>query len=430
MFGPDRRHTEQPKRAKDLAFFLDHKEIAANHQSMGETGWQSVELSFGETRCAYHYGAGCAAHMAREIGLSAAHIILITDDTVLGIYGDKIIPVLQETSRVTTLSLPSGEPMKSLANLCAHVETAIGAGSTRRSLLVTFGGGVVGNLGGMVAALLFRGLRLVHLPTTIMAAMDSTLSQKQAINSSLGKNQIGAYHAPESIYVDVDLLKTLSARELRSGLCETAKNCLAIRPEHLPQLFKWAERGDFRASDLLLWAIEESLAAKAPLLARDAEERGSGLIFEYGHTIGHAVELCDQRLRGARGIAHGEAVAIGMVAAARIAANLGYLTEADVRVHEELVSAIGVTVALPVGVSPDAVLDVVRADNKRGYLALRDDEIAMVILAALGRPLGSEKMPLVPVPQVVVKQAIVELGQARVGPTTGCAPAVRHGVTA
>ncbi|MFD7136153.1 2-deoxy-scyllo-inosose synthase [Streptomyces sp. NPDC059894] len=383
---------------------------------MADMNWNMRTVALGETRYPYFYGYDCMDRIVTSIAAhDADRFIVVTDDNVLAQHGDSLLPGLGAHAPVQVLSLPAGENIKSPANLASHLEEAITSGATRRSVVVAFGGGVPGNLAGVVAALLFRGVRLVHIPTTTVSAMDSVISLKQAINSGSGKNHIGTYHTPEAVYLDVALLRTLVDRELRSGLCEATKNCLAIRPDAIPDLRRVLARGDLTAPDTLLWLLEESLEAKISVTAQDRYEQRTGLILEYGHTIGHAVELCDQRLRGSAGISHGEAVMFGMLAAARISAEVGGLTRDDVALHDELAHALGAPVVVPSGLETTEVVNVVRRDNKRGYLPVSGEEAAMVVLDKLGTPMGSRDLPLVPVPMDLVRETVAGLQVERHG---------------
>lgn len=377
---------------------------------MSNDSWNIAHVSLADVSYPYHYGVNCVDRIVSALGeYSADTFFIVTDDTVLSLHGADLLNGLRARAEVVVLSLPAGEGMKSLAHLSAHLERAIDAGATRRSVVVTFGGGVPGNLGGLLAALLFRGIRLVHVPTTTVAAMDSVLSLKQAINSRRGKNHIGTYHAPVAVYVDVALLQTLPDRELRSGMCEAAKNALAMRPDSLQPFLRVLARGELASVDTLLWLLVESLAAKSAVTARDKREQHRGLILEYGHTIGHAIELCDQRRRGAEGISHGEAVALGMLAAGRIATALGMLDDGGMHAHTQVVEALGIPDRLPVGLEVAEIVDAVRMDNKRGYLPLAPDQVAMVLLRGLGAPAGPAERPLVALPMAMVEGVVAEL---------------------
>jgi 3-dehydroquinate synthase/2-deoxy-scyllo-inosose synthase len=372
------------------------------------------EVVLGNSRYPYHFDFDCIDEIVDTLETyQPDRFLVVTDDTVLNLHGDALLPVLGQKAPVVLLTHPSGEEMKSPQALGDHLEAALRAGASRKSLVVSFGGGVPGNLAGMVAAVLFRGVGLVHIPTTTMAATDSVISLKQAINSGIGKHHIGAYHRPEAVYADLSLLQTLSEREVRSGLCEVVKNCLTIRPQSIPRLREMLEE-DPQSTEVLLWLLEESLVAKMTVLIDDEKERQAGLVLEYGHTTGHAIEFCDQHVRGVEAISHGEAVALGMIVAARVAAELGCLSEQDVAMHEELITALGVEPQLPTGVDPDAVLKLMLSDNKRGFMRVDKGQVPMVLLNGLGKPRQSPGgMPLVPVPFNLVRAEVARLQPAQ-----------------
>ncbi|KAB1990756.1 2-deoxy-scyllo-inosose synthase [Streptomyces triticiradicis] len=374
---------------------------------MTAAGMRMRPIRLGDVSYPYHYGHDCIDDILAALGeYDADRFLVVTDDNVLALHGEALLEGLRALAPVEVLSLPAGDGMKSLGHLAGHLERAVAAGATRRSVVIAFGGGVPGNLAGVLAALLYRGVRMVHVPTTTVAAMDSVISLKQAINSSRGKNHFGTYLTPQAVYLDVALLRTLPDKQLRSGLCEATKNCLAIAPHAIPAMRKLLADGDLTAPESLLWLLEESLAAKTGVTAKDAREQGSGLILEYGHTVGHAVELCDQKLRGAQGVSHGEAVMFGMLVAARIAAELGVLTADEVAVHDELARALGAPLTVPAGITVDEIMATVRSDNKRGYMTAGPDEAVMVLLRGFGEPLGSPDLPLVTVPLRLVEDVV------------------------
>ncbi|MFJ8228467.1 2-deoxy-scyllo-inosose synthase [Streptomyces sp. NPDC094448] len=378
--------------------------------------WHVRTVRIGEVEFPYHYGVDCADRILQELaGLGADRFIVVTDDTVLKLHGDRLLPGLRAIVPVEVLSQQPGEHMKSLAQLADYAERTLGAHATRRTVVIAFGGGVPGNLAGLLSALIFRGVRLVHIPTTTVSAMDSVLSLKQAINSSLGKNHIGTYYSPLAVYTDIRMLATLPERELRSGLCEAAKNCLAIAPDALPGLRKVLAEGGLNSPDSLLWLLDESIRAKTEVTARDTHEQRAALVLEYGHTAGHAVELADHRLRGSAGLSHGESIALGMIVAARISSARGWLSRKCVDEHEEIVSALGAPLALPGRMTVDDVMNVVRDDNKRGYLPAEPDTVPYVLLKDLGEPAGSTDLPLVPVRLAEIRAALESLGRDGTG---------------
>jgi 3-dehydroquinate synthase/2-deoxy-scyllo-inosose synthase len=287
--------------------------------------WQHVDISVGSERYPYWYGHDCLDAIAEHLhAMSADRFLVVSDDKVLALHGDGLLSRLTAIAPTHILGGAAGERLKSMSTLASHAETAVAVGATRRTVVVAFGGGTVGNLAGLLAAMLFRGIRLVHVPTTLVASMDSVISLKQAINSSRGKNHFGVYHRPSAVLTDVRLLQTLPARERRSGLCEAIKNCLAIRPIAIQRLHDTMLVTDPDDAAALVWLLGESVAAKTSVMHNDPRERLSGLVLEYGHTVGHAIELHDHQARGPESLSHGEAVGLGMIAAARLSRQRGW----------------------------------------------------------------------------------------------------------
>ncbi|WP_067686068.1 2-deoxy-scyllo-inosose synthase [Nocardia jejuensis] len=367
---------------------------------------RSRAIRLGEQSFPYFFGEDCIDEIGDAIArMECDTLVFVTDDHVLALYR----PLLERLARgipSIILSHRPGESMKTLACLSSHVETALRAGVTRRSVVVSFGGGVPGNLAGLMANLLFRGVRLVHVPTSTIAAMDSVLSLKQAINSPVGKNHLGTYYAPTAVYADVRLFASLPERELRSGLCEMAKNCLAIRPEALDQLRAIIDSGELATPRALTWLLDASIEAKTAVTRDDTFERRAGLVLEYGHTVGHAIEISDHRARGAAGVAHGEAIALGMLVAAHISRAREWLSDDEVRIHHEIVTGLGVEPRLPGSVGVEEVLAVVKDDNKKGYLDARADAVPMVLLRGLGRPERTGELPLTHVALAEIRRAL------------------------
>ncbi|MEV0263507.1 iron-containing alcohol dehydrogenase [Streptomyces sp. NPDC050617] len=342
--------------------------------------------------------------------LHADRFIVVTDDNVADVAAGKLAGALDAVAPTLLLSHPPGEEHKNLATLSRFIDLALDFGATRRTVVVAAGGGIPGNIAGLLAGLLFRGVRLVHVPTTVIAACDSVISVKQAVNTSHAKNMVGLYHPPELILVDLAVVAQGSPRDLRSGTCETVKNALAIEPSQIPRLRRLLRpRADYTPADLGE-IFDLSLAVKSRLLLEDPYEKYSGLLLEYGHTIGHALELASTA-HGPKEAAlkHGEAVALGMIAAADVARRMGLLDEAAVAVHEELIDRVGVCRCLTAGIAPKTVLHHIAFDNKRGYRSCDGDDVAMVLLGGLGKPLGADEHYLTPVPHRHVAAAVHDL---------------------
>jgi 3-dehydroquinate synthase/2-deoxy-scyllo-inosose synthase len=376
--------------------------------------WYSSSFNVGNYSIPYYFGLDCLDEIVDHLSrYEADSYHLVTDDTVGARFGDSLVADLSRSAPTHVMSHPAGERMKSLSVVDRFLEKAVAVGATRRSVIIALGGGVPGNVAGVMAGLLFRGVRLVQIPTTILAAVDSVLSLKHAVNGPRGKNHFGLYKAPEAIFVDVRMLQSLPSREVRSGLCEVAKNTMAIRPALIPALTSLLTSGDMLSAPHVLDMIRGGISVKSAVMRCDPFERSTGLVLEYGHTVGHAIELCEMRGRRDEATSHGAAVAVGMLAASRIAAAMGALGDYALQVHAELVTLLEVSDRIPPNIGVAELVDVIRADNKRGYLKLGKDEAAFVLLRELGGVQGSAELPLVPVPLGLVCEILVELGAER-----------------
>jgi 3-dehydroquinate synthase/2-deoxy-scyllo-inosose synthase len=275
------------------------------------------------------------------------------------------------------------------------------AGIDRCSAIVAVGGGVVGNLSGLTAALLYRGIRLVHVPTTLMAAADSVASLKQAVNLPQGKNLLGCFHRPAAVLIDLSFLQTLPAAQVRSGMSEIIKNALTVAPDNIPLLESKLHSSASYSDEELMAIVEAGVLAKQSVMSGDKHERGKALVFEYGHTVGHAIELA-----AAGGVSHGEAVGLGMVVAADVAHQLGLLGESEVEVHLRLLRRNGLVMRLPLGVTVPAVMSLLRTDNKRGHMSAQPDQVPMILLEGLGVPHGPVDRPLTVVDSALIQSSI------------------------
>jgi 3-dehydroquinate synthetase len=296
---------------------------------------------------------------------------LVTSEKLLQLLGEPLLRALRQAGvPCVPVLVPESEAQKSWGTLSGLCEELVARGATRDSILLALGGGVIGNVVGLAAALLYRGVRFVEVPTTVLAQTDSTLSNKQAINGSRGKNQFGVYHAPLFIWADAAYPRSEPERQQRSGIVEGVKNVLIAQegPDALAHLLEAWRSGD-RHPELLLRLIESKLA----ILREDPTERGRCVILEYGHTFGHAVEW----LAGGK-LFHGEAVSIGMCLAAELSHALGLQPESLLRDHYHLLGELlGAPTRLPEDIRAEALYETMLADNKRSgkglrYLLLRD----------------------------------------------------------
>jgi 3-dehydroquinate synthase len=277
--------------------------------------------------------------------------------------------------------LPAGEASKTLANFGAAIEALATLGATRDACIFALGGGVVGDLAGFAAACWMRGVDCVQLPTTLLSMVDSSVGGKTAVDIAQGKNLVGAFHPPRAVFADTSTLRTLPARELRAGLAEVIKYG-AIRD---PLFLEWleAEREALLAGDdaALSMAIARSCEHKAEIVERDPLERGERALLNLGHTFGHAIET-EQGYGSPHNdnLNHGEAVAVGMVLAARLSAILGLAENADTDRLIALLKSYGLPTEVPAGLAPEALLARMRLDKKNLAGRLR-----LVLWRGIGR---------------------------------------------
>jgi 3-dehydroquinate synthase/2-deoxy-scyllo-inosose synthase len=345
-------------------------------------------------------------NLARSV--EADRFFVISDESILSAHGPRLLPNLSVAAPLSTCVIEKGESAKGFSTLQTLCEAALSAGVTRRSVIVALGGGAVGNVSGLAAGLLFRGIRLLHIPTTPMAAFDSVLSLKQAINVLQRKNVVGLYHAPEAVILDLKTFSTLHERELQSGIGETIKNVVAIAPERYDSVAAAVQPERQRELRALEVILATSIEAKLKVLKADPFEKNEALILEYGHTVGHAVEMADYCRRGSDGLRHGEAVAVGMRVAAEVSRALGGATARPATMQEELFCAARMSPRVPSGLEVAEITHFLRGDNKRGRVPQTDDEIAMVLLEDIGRPRTTNGVPLISVPIQVVAEQITE----------------------
>ncbi|HEX2919216.1 MAG TPA: 3-dehydroquinate synthase [Edaphobacter sp.] len=274
----------------------------------------------------------------------------------------------------TVLFLPAGEKHKRLRTVESLLEQLAAAGADRDALLVAFGGGVVGDVTGFLAAIYMRGVSYVQVPTTLLAQVDSSIGGKTGVNLAAGKNLVGSFHHPLAVLADTDLLKTLPSAELRAGLQESIKAGIIRDPKLFRYLEKNAEtvlEGDAKA---LTHVVTASVRVKADVVANDERESGLRMILNYGHTLGHAIEAAT----GYKQLLHGEAVGWGSIAATHLGLMRGMITRSDADRMIQLILRYGPLT--PVKVRAATLVDLTANDKKN-----RSGTLNYVLPSAIGR---------------------------------------------
>ena len=253
-------------------------------------------------------------------------VLLVSNPVVFELYGERAIASLTQAGyQVCYCLLPAGEQYKTMTSIAKIHDAAYENRLERNSAMVALGGGVIGDMTGFAASSWLRGIAVVQVPTSLLAMVDASMGGKTGVNHPKGKNLIGAFHQPRLVLIDPQVLETLPIREFRAGVAEVIKYGV-IWDLPLFKTLESAERlDDFNhvSVDLLQYMLEHSCQAKADVVSQDVKEGGIRAILNYGHTVGHAVES----LTGYNQINHGEAVAIGMVAAAKIAEKNGAVNQ-------------------------------------------------------------------------------------------------------
>ena len=253
--------------------------------------------------------------------------MLVTDSNVGPLYGETVRAILEAGGlSVTVVTIPAGESSKSLAVAEKLYTRAIELGLDRKSPIFALGGGVVGDLAGVIAATYMRGVPFVQLPTSLLAQVDSSVGGKVAVNHALGKNLIGAFYQPKAVFMDLSMMKTLPKREIYTGLGEIIKYGIIYDAAFFAYLEQHVQDVLSLEQEAAVHMIARSCEIKAAVVSQDEKESGLRRILNFGHTMAHAIEKETGYLR----YNHGEAVAIGMVGAADISARLGMIEEADV----------------------------------------------------------------------------------------------------
>ncbi len=342
---------------------------------------RELEVGLGERSYRILIGPGLLSQVGdylKEV-VPGRKVLVVTNPTVRRLYGNTVDQSLAAVGFCPLWAeIPEGETYKTLQTVSELYDRAFEAGLDRDAAIIALGGGVVGDTAGFAAATFMRGIHLIQIPTTLLAQVDSSVGGKVGVNHPRGKNVIGAFYQPRLVLADVRTMRTLPPREIRAGVAEVIKYGV-IRDE---AFFAWLETNMGHVlslqDDALTYVVEVCCRIKAAVVEADETESSRGVrqLLNCGHTFGHALET----LTGYAVYLHGEAVAIGMVAAAGVSRNLGRLQERDYTRIRQLIERAGLPAEIPPGLSRERLAEAIAHDKK-----IRGERINFILPERIGK---------------------------------------------
>ncbi len=332
-----------------------------------ETPMIELEVALGERSYPIHIGKDILQDSATwRAAIGGRQVLVVSNSTVAPLYLQRIVAGLDGLDHCTVI-LEDGEQYKTFDNVARVLDALARLGASRDATVIALGGGVIGDLGGFAASCWMRGIDFVQMPTTLLAMVDSSVGGKTGVNLPAGKNLVGAFHQPRAVFIDTSTLATLPDREFIAGFAEVIKYGAIGDALFFAWLENHVDRLLARDLDALNEAIATSCRHKAGVVARDERELGERALLNFGHTFGHAIEV----EAGYGEILHGEAVAIGMLLAARLSSTLGLAVADDGDRLAALLQRFGLPTRVPSGHSSGQLLERMRLDKKSVSGALR-----------------------------------------------------------
>lgn len=320
-----------------------------------------IYIHTNEQECDFSWMGPIIADVARS-----PRAVIISQPQIARFYGEGLISVLRNAgfAEASLLTFPAGERYKNLATVTRLCEGLYNLPQKldRKSVIIALGGGVVGDVAGFVASIYLRGMDFIQIPTTLLAMVDSSVGGKTGVDFHAGKNLIGAFHQPRAVLIDTETLKTLPSRELKAGFAEVVKYGIIRDPAILTDVIRWWSKiSADESKQLMRHLIRRSCEIKADVVVADEREiTDLRAILNYGHTVGHALEA----LTGYRRFKHGEAVAMGMMAAAHIGEQTG-ITPFEVRsALRQALTACGLPRTVPSDIALEGILPLLALDKK------------------------------------------------------------------
>ena len=336
-----------------------------------------ISLSTSSSSYDIHIGTGLLGNLHERLTALAGgkpfRPFVVTSPNIWKLWGEQFAASVPKGETPPVLFLPAGEEHKRMAAVESLAEQLATAGADRDALLIAFGGGVIGDVTGFLAAIYMRGVPYVQVPTTLLAQVDSSVGGKTGVNLSAGKNLVGSFHQPLAVYADLDLLKTLPPKELRAGLQEAVKAGIICDSKLLGYLTQEKELICSADAEALLRVVSDSVRIKSEIVMQDERESGLRMTLNFGHTLGHAIEAATEY----KVLLHGEAVGWGSVAALHLGLQRKCINRSE---FDEMVSAIHAFGPLPAFTATAERLVELTASDKKA----RSGRRAFVLPIAVG----------------------------------------------
>ncbi len=345
---------------------------------------QTLSVDLGARSYPIQIGQGLLSDNLLAAHIKGRQVMVVSNETIAPLYLETVVQQLSGY-QVDTVILPDGEQYKNLDHVNLIFDALLEKRHNRTTTLVALGGGVVGDMTGFAAASYQRGVAFIQVPTTLLSQVDSSVGGKTGVNHPLGKNMIGAFHQPQQVVADTDVLNTLPERELSAGLAEVIKYGLIYDEAFLTWLEANMSRLRARDPEALAYAIYRSCEIKAEIVAQDERESGVRALLNLGHTFGHAIET-DQ---GYGQWLHGEAVGAGTLMAADLSGRLGWLSQADLDRVKTVLESAGLPIYAPAEMTPERFKDLMAVDKK-----VLDGQLRLVLLKSLGQGVVTSDFPV------------------------------------
>ncbi|MFZ4440179.1 MAG: 3-dehydroquinate synthase [Syntrophales bacterium] len=316
-------------------------------------------------------------------GRAKRHVI-VTDTRIDALHGERVQAALEKMDlRVERITVPPGEEAKGIETVLTVTERLTALGADRQTILIALGGGVIGDLTGFAGSIYLRGIPVIQIPTTLLAQVDSSIGGKTGVDTAAGKNLLGTFKQPKAVFIDIAFLRTLPDEIFRSGLAEVIKYGVIKSPGLLDELERAVASGDLREAAFLERIIATACRIKKEIVELDERDHGLRRILNFGHTVGHAVEAAS-----GYALSHGESVAIGMVAAARLSGKLYGLPAGDAERIAAIIRSVGLPDRIPAEMDLEDILSRLSLDKKK-----EGGTIHFVMIRKLGTPFVNGGIP-------------------------------------